>query len=138
MEHIEEIIVDALKIKKYVVEQDEREGGLRKILNFGHTYGHGVEADAEGSLYHGECVAIGMMPMCSPEARERLVPTLKKLGLPTEYEGDVERALGFASHDKKSTASGVDAIYVPEIGSYEIRSMSYEELGAAVRAGLGI
>ena len=138
MEHIEEIIVDALKIKKYVVEQDEHEGGLRKILNFGHTYGHGVEADAEGSLYHGECVAIGMIPMCSPEARERLVLTLKKLGLPTEYGGDIERALGFASHDKKSTASGVDAIYVPEIGSYEIRSMSYEELGAAVRAGLGI
>ena len=139
MANIEDIIVRSLKIKKQVVEADEREGGLRKILNFGHTFGHGVEAeDGIGSLYHGECVAIGMIPMCAPEARARLVPVLKKLGLPTEYHGDIERALEFAMHDKKSTASGVDAVYVPEVGSFEIKAMSHSDLSAIVREGFCI
>lgn len=139
MANIDEIIVDALKIKKKVVEEDERESGIRKILNFGHTFGHGVEAeDGIGALYHGECVAIGMIPMCAPEARSRLVPVLKKLGLPTEYHGDIDRALAFAAHDKKANGSGVDAIYVPEVGSFEIRTMSYDEFNATVREGLGL
>ena len=58
----EKALHNALSLKKMVVEEDEREAGLRKLLNFGHTIGHGVESAAQGSLYHGECVAIGMMP----------------------------------------------------------------------------
>ena len=69
---ISEVILRALTIKKLVVEADEREGSLRKILNFGHTFGHGIEA--RGGLYHGECVALGMLPMASASVRERLVP----------------------------------------------------------------
>ncbi|MEE1319023.1 MAG: 3-dehydroquinate synthase family protein, partial [Ruminococcus sp.] len=53
-EKIEKIIIRSLNIKKNVVEQDEKESGLRKILNFGHTIGHGIETSSE--LYHGECV----------------------------------------------------------------------------------
>ena len=136
--NIEDIIVRSLKIKKMVVEADEREDGLRKVLNFGHTFGHGVEAaDGMSSLYHGECVAIGMMPMCSAEARERLAPVLKKLGLPTGFDGDVDEALSYVSHDKKSTESGVDAIFVSKIGSFEIKSMSYGEFSAATHEALG-
>ena len=61
MEHIEKIIESSLKIKRYVVQLDEKETGLRKVLNFGHTIGHGIEAAAEyGELYHGECVALGI------------------------------------------------------------------------------
>ena len=59
-ENIDEIIIRSLNIKKSVVEQDEKESGLRKILNFGHTIGHGIESSEEMSeLYHGECVALG-------------------------------------------------------------------------------
>ena len=58
-ENIDEIIIRSLNIKKSVVEQDEKESGLRKILNFGHTIGHGIESSEEMSeLYHGECVAL--------------------------------------------------------------------------------
>lgn len=133
IDNIEDIIVEALKIKKQVVEADEREGGLRKILNFGHTFGHGVEASADAEkLYHGECVAIGMLPMCAPEPRERLVKVLKKLDLPTKYSGDTEAALALVCHDKKSNEGGVDAIYVPSVGSFEIKRMSYAQFRDAV------
>ena len=92
----EKAIHNALSLKKMVVEADVREAGLRKLLNFGHTIGHGVERAAGGSLYHGECVAIGMMPMCSDAIRARLQPLLKKLGLP---ESVVVTAANCDGHD---------------------------------------
>lgn len=61
---VEEIITAALRIKMNVVEHDEREAGLRRVLNFGHTIGHAIEsisADEPYPLLHGECVALGML-----------------------------------------------------------------------------
>ena len=66
---MEQIVYRSLKFKKKIVEQDEREGSVRACLNFGHTIGHGIEAvrGVRGrrttGLYHGECVALGMLPM---------------------------------------------------------------------------
>ncbi|MBQ7895048.1 MAG: 3-dehydroquinate synthase, partial [Oscillospiraceae bacterium] len=57
---LEEVIAGVLKIKARVVEQDEKESGLRKVLNYGHTLGHGIEACSD--LLHGECVDLGMIP----------------------------------------------------------------------------
>ena len=131
---IESIIVAALKIKKQVVELDEHEGGLRKILNFGHTFGHGIEAEETlGGLLHGECVALGMIPMCAKDARDRLISVLTKIGLPTEYNGSIDNALAYVSHDKKATAGGITTILVPEVGKFEMKKMTISELGALVR-----
>ena len=56
------IISDALHLKKKVVEEDEKEQGLRRVLNFGHTLGHGIESvGSKNGMLHGECVALGMM-----------------------------------------------------------------------------
>ncbi|MBO7150734.1 MAG: 3-dehydroquinate synthase, partial [Clostridia bacterium] len=79
-ENLEEIIARSLSIKKNIVEKDEKETNLRRILNFGHTIGHGIESKAD--LYHGECVALGMLPMCAPAVRTRLEKVLAKLSLP--------------------------------------------------------
>ncbi len=128
---IDTVIEKALRIKKYVVECDEKEAGLRKILNFGHTIGHGIETQAAGSLYHGECVALGMLPMCSDEVGARLIPVLKKAGLPTElklYEDDLREVMTAVSHDKKSAAGGIDAVLVPAPGSFEIKKLTLAEL----------
>ena len=127
-DNLEEIIVRSLKIKQRVVELDEREGGIRKILNFGHTYGHGIES-AEGlsGLLHGECVALGMLPMSSEAVKSRLVPVLKKLGLPTVYEGDKEAALSFISHDKKKNQSGICAVFCDEIGTHRMCNVTIDE-----------
>ncbi len=129
-ERIDEVIERSLLIKKRVVEQDEREGGLRRVLNFGHTIGHGVEAEEElHGLYHGECVALGMLPMCSPEAAARLRRVLRSLGLPTEYGNiDISRVKAALTHDKKGDGDGVTAVLVDEIGSFRFERMTYEAL----------
>lgn len=135
---LEYIIVEAVKIKRSVVEADEREGGVRRILNFGHTLGHGIEAgEALHGLYHGECVALGMLPMCSEKVRERLIRVLRALGLPTEYCGDIDEAIALAAHDKKRTSDGVNVVLVPEVGSFEIRKVSIAEFGNMVREVYG-
>ena len=108
-------------IKKSIVESDERENGLRKILNFGHTLGHGIER-ASG-LYHGESVALGMIPMCSPMLRERLRQLLNKIELSTELNFDLDKALAFMKHDKKGDGDNVDAIFVDSPGKYRIEKM---------------
>jgi len=69
---IEKIIVSSLKLKKQILEQDEREIGLRKTLNFGHTLGHVIEELSFGKLYHGECVGIGMLYFSSKDVRKKL------------------------------------------------------------------
>ena len=124
----EKALHNALSLKKMVVEEDEREAGLRKILNFGHTIGHGVESAAAGSLYHGECVAIGMMPMCSESVRARLKPVLEKLGLPVSTDLDKETIWAAMQHDKKSNSTGFSAVFVEEIGKAYAKNISFEEM----------
>lgn len=131
--NIENVIVRALMIKKSVVEKDERESGLRKILNFGHTFGHGIEAaEGMGGLYHGECVALGMIPVCSDEVRARLIPVLRKIGLPTEYKKGIDTALAFVLHDKKSHADSVEAIFVDTPGSFRIENMKIKDFSKLI------
>ena len=99
------------------------------MLNFGHTMGHAIESAEElGGLYHGECVALGMIPMCAPEIRGRLITVLKKLGLPTEYHGDIEKLISAASHDKKFSGEKVTVITLPEIESFKFEEWSTSEL----------
>ena len=124
----EKALHNALSLKKMVVEEDEREAGLRKLLNFGHTIGHGVESAAQGSLYHGECVAIGMMPMCSDAIRARLQPLLKKLGLPTATQLDKDAIWAAMQHDKKSNSTGFSAVFVEEIGKAYAKTISFDDM----------
>ncbi len=125
---VEQVLEGALTIKKTVVEQDERESGLRKLLNFGHTMGHGVESAAEGTLYHGECVALGMVPMCSGEVRARLLPLLEKLGLPVSTDLDKEAIWQAMQHDKKSNSSGFSAVFVEKPGQGFVKQVSFAEM----------
>ena len=127
-DRLEEIILGGLTIKKTVVEQDETEQGLRKILNFGHTVGHGIEAAETPAYYHGECVSLGMLPMCEGNARTRLQNLLRKAGLPTACQPDWEKVFEAVTHDKKGAAEGLDAVIVKKIGSCEICRMQVGEL----------
>ena len=129
MQNLDLIIEKSLTVKKNVVEQDEKEGGLRKILNFGHTIGHAFESNNFGNLYHGECVALGMLYMCSDSVRAELIPVLKRVGLPTEIKYDKELIIEALKHDKKSADDSISVIYVPEIGKFEINNKTITELG---------
>ena len=107
--NLEEIIYRSLKFKKNIVEQDETERGMRKALNFGHTIGHGIEATKgiKGrrtvGLYHGECVALGMLPMIESKALQKRVRAVyRRLGLPTRTTYDKGKVLAEMLHDKKA------------------------------------
>lgn len=127
-EDIDEIIYRSLLIKKDVIEKDPEEKGLRRVLNFGHTVGHAIESLNAGALLHGECVAAGMLPMCSPEVRERLLPVLKKYSLPTKINCGSSELKRYMSHDKKVQTGQVNAVLVDEIGSFRLCKMSLDEI----------
>lgn len=128
-EEIDTIIERSLKIKKYVVENDEKESGLRKVLNFGHTVAHAIESayEMEG-LYHGECVGIGMLYMSEGEAREKIEIALKKINSPTEFKADLKTIIEACSHDKKMSGDEITIVYVKEIGSFEFKKIKFSKL----------
>lgn len=134
-EVMDEVLLRAIKIKKQVVEADEHETGQRKVLNFGHTLGHGIEAVSD--LYHGECVAIGMIPMCSTAVQERLIPVLERLSLPTAISCNIDEVVNACRHDKKSSGNTITVAFVPEIGSYELKTMSFDDYEILIREVLG-
>lgn len=128
-DNLDEIIVRSLNIKKYVVEQDEKESGLRKILNFGHTIGHGIESSANLSgLYHGECVALGLIPMCDKKIRQRVISVLEKCNLYNIPEFDWEAIANAAFHDKKADGDTVTVTTVSDIGSFKLENMKCEDV----------
>lgn len=104
------IIALNVSIKHSVVRADERETGLRMILNFGHTAGHAIEAD--GYRYrHGEAVGLGMLVAArlsellgrtGPDLRGALYELLHEAGLPTELDGDADRITALMVGDKKN------------------------------------
>ena len=127
--NLDEIIIRSLQIKKAVVEQDEKEAGLRKILNFGHTVGHGIESsEGMSELYHGECVALGMLPMCGEEIRPRVLAVLKKCSLYREPEYDWDKITDAAFHDKKADGNKVTVTLVNEAGNFELKTMGCLEV----------
>lgn len=130
-EMIDEIIADALRIKIDVVENDEREAGLRRVLNFGHTIGHAIEScSGLCDRYHGECIALGMLPMCSEQVRDRLVPVLQRNGLPHALSSipSDEQLLIALKHDKKATGTAINTVYVERVGSFEMQQHTPEQL----------
>ncbi len=122
-------------IKKGVVEQDERESGLRAILNFGHTIGHAVESASEFSLLHGECVSIGIsgvyklalkLGMVTEEMVHTVENTLMAAGLPIRAKGlDSEAIYSKMFLDKKVKDNRLNFILPKGIG--EVISCTIED-----------
>ncbi|MEZ4561737.1 MAG: 3-dehydroquinate synthase [Thermomicrobiales bacterium] len=99
-------------LKAAVVQEDEREAGIRAYLNFGHTLGHAIEA-ADYRLLHGEAIAVGMcaaaalgagVGTCAPDLGERVRALLRAAGLPDETSVDEARVLSLLLSDKKRVA----------------------------------
>jgi len=133
LESIDEIIAASLQIKANVVKEDEKEAGLRRVLNFGHTIGHGIETAAGLDAYlHGECVALGMLPMCSDALRPRIKAVLEKLGLPTSCQVDADAVWQAMAHDKKLSGDTITVVYAETAGSFCLRSMPMEDLKETV------
>lgn len=123
-----EIIARSLAIKARVVEQDPTEQGLRRVLNFGHTIGHAIESCAGGELLHGECVALGMLPMCAPALRHRLAGILRKCGLPTTCGFTARQLLPYLRHDKKAASGEIRIVLADEAGAFRMEKETPEEI----------
>lgn len=134
---IDAIITRSIELKRDVVQQDERESNLRKILNFGHTIGHAIESAYGLNTYlHGECVAMGMLFFIEDEAlKQRVLNIYKKLDLPQVPDYDTATLLEYVTHDKKSSHNTVSTILVKQSGSYIIKELSFKEIQEVLERG---
>ncbi|MBR2685111.1 MAG: 3-dehydroquinate synthase [Erysipelotrichaceae bacterium] len=133
MDHMEEIIERSLRYKKRIVEEDEKETGIRRVLNFGHTYGHAYESVMEGRYLHGECVGMGMMRVVkAPDVKERLQNVLQRLELPLSCDADQEEVYKRIVNDKKSVGDAVNIIQVNKIGEAVTDLWKKEEIKEAL------
>lgn len=138
-EHLDEIVQKSLLIKKRVVEEDEKESSLRKVLNFGHTLAHAIESvNGLDTLYHGECVAIGMLLMCSAPVRDRLERVLSALSLPDKIMGETEALINAARHDKKTSGDSITVVYVEKIGNFIFKKIPFSELEEIIRRATNV
>ena len=131
--NIDIVIERSIKIKQSVVEADENESGLRKVLNFGHTIGHAIESNTP-TLYHGECVALGMLPMCSENVRSRLIAVLKKLNLLCKIDIDTQKIIETMSHDKKMSGDIISVVRVENIGEFKIEQLNFGNFADSIKA----
>jgi len=139
---IEKTIYESCKIKKNVVEKDEKEKNLRKILNFGHTFAHAYEASLGFSkkLNHGEAVLLGMNTALKFSNKKKFLKNneynlinkhMTKSKLPNSIKNyfssrDIKNILLFMTKDKKNNTDKINLILLRKIG-YPIINMSYKK-----------
>ncbi|KAL1297789.1 hypothetical protein AAFC00_006325 [Neodothiora populina] len=134
---LKRIVLGSARVKAHVVSSDEREGGLRNLLNFGHSIGHAIEAILTPQILHGECVAIGMIKeaelarylgVLPPGAVARLSKCISSYGLPTSLEDKtvrrrtankhcpVDELIRYMAVDKKNDGAKKKIVLLSAIG----------------------
>jgi 3-dehydroquinate synthase len=149
---VAEVVAANCRIKADVVARDEREGGLRAILNFGHTLGHALETVCGyGVLLHGEAVAIGMVASVELsqlvaglkfDQGERIVALLKKMGLPTKLpDGSIVQwkdVLSVMQADKKVRSGAIKWVLAETIGKAVFGCQAPEAAVHAAACNVGV
>jgi 3-dehydroquinate synthase len=123
---LEEIVARTARIKAEVVEKDEKEAGLRAILNYGHTIGHAIETVSGFSVKHGQGIAVGMVAAAKISSRMGILPegeiarlqdVIARAGLPAEMADlDVSQVMQAMKHDKKVLQDRVRFVLLRSIG----------------------
>ena len=138
-ESIKEMIAKSVSLKAWVVNQDEKEAGIRAVLNYGHTFGHVVENETNYTTYlHGEAVAIGMvmanalaieLGLMTKDEAEAVKSLLIASNLPTEYTiKDIDSFYEHFFLDKKSAKGSIKFILPQGLGNYKVVSDIDEEI----------
>lgn len=132
------LITASVQFKAQVVMADEKEGGQRQLLNFGHTIGHAVELLGQGRWMHGEAVAIGLVQVSRLFEAHQLTPAgtadqlaarLQAVGLPTSLPDlPVTQLLAAMQHDKKVHGNQLTWVYLTAIGRPELRAVPVLQL----------
>lgn len=136
-EDMQEVMLGAVAVKARIVAEDEREGGVRRLLNLGHTLGHAIEKCTH-EVNHGEAVAIGMSLVAhaavrrgdlSEDVAKRIDSVLMALGLKLDMPVTITEMLREVKYDKKKKNNSIRLIVPVRIGECEIKELSFEELG---------
>jgi 3-dehydroquinate synthase len=132
---LEKLITISVRIKSEIVMADEKEEGKRMLLNFGHTFGHAIEAHS--GLKHGFAVAAGMMiaadisvesGILSPGDRKRLFDLLNRFTLLKKYSISFGEMKELVMHDKKKTGNDVNFVMLEGLGKPIVRKIPIEKL----------
>lgn len=138
----EEIIARCVAIKRDIVQQDERDSGVRGLLNFGHTVGHAVEKCSHFAISHGSAVAIGMVAVtravAEPALANRLEALLIKNGLPTRCAFTPDELYAASLSDKKRVTDGIQAVTVKTLGNAKLTQMTLSEWKACIQRGCAL
>lgn len=136
------VVAASVRVKADVVANDEKESGLRMILNYGHTLGHAIEA-ATGykQLLHGEAVGWGsiaatrlgwMRGMITEREAERIIALILRYGPLSEFRATAEKLVALTANDKKNRSGSLSFVLPRKIGEVEIvRDVTREEMLAA-------
>ncbi|MBR4079922.1 MAG: 3-dehydroquinate synthase [Christensenellaceae bacterium] len=130
-ENLEEIVSRCVSIKRDIVNADERDTGIRQLLNLGHTPAHGIEKLSGYTIPHGNAVAIGMAMItraASPQISEKLERLIVKHGLPTETDFSSEELIDAALSDKKRTGDSITLVIPEAYGKSVLRKMKIDEI----------
>lgn len=141
-EALEYLVTKSVKIKAKIVESDEREQGVRRVLNLGHTWGHAVETLAK--IPHGEAVSIGLVfsadisvqkGLMSNNERDRLVKVLSELGLPISFNDCKKEIFEILKKDKKKESDFIHFILMKGIGDVVIEKITLREIENYIKNG---
>ena len=127
MSFLEEVIVKSCRIKQGIVEIDEREKGIRRLLNFGHTVGHAIEGESGYSISHGDAISMGMVASVTISEklhylrsgdRERIISLIRAIGLPSRIPKTLssDGVLFRLKRDKKKEGDTIHFVLLKQIG----------------------
>lgn len=134
-EVLSRFVYDSIVIKSSVVNNDAKEKGVRRLLNFGHTFGHAIEKNS--GIRHGMAISIGMAlavkisvarGLMSQQDAERIISLLKQLGLPVELPIDKQKLFEAIKRDKKRDNDMIHFVMLNKIGSASTEKMTFDEL----------
>lgn len=134
------LVADSVAIKSRVVQQDEKEAGERRKLNFGHTIGHAIEKlnqQTSDQTGHGRAISLGMVAaamfshekgMISQNDVDRIIRLLKNLNLPVKLDYKADQIIEAASRDKKKQGSNLYFVFLEALGKARVEKISYAQM----------
>jgi len=144
-EVITELSSRAIRIKQQVVETDERDTGVRQLLNFGHTIGHAIEKRSSFSISHGHAVAMGMVIVAraclkngwsEEDCLTPLLNSMNKFGFPLDCPYNAAELTQAALKDKKRTGDTITLVIPVSLGNCQLKQLPVDELESFIEGGL--
>lgn len=145
--HVEEVISRCVDLKRLVVEEDERDTGMRQLLNFGHTLGHAIEKESGFAVPHGRAVAMGMVILTKITEQHGLTPAgtaariadcCARYGLPTDSPYPLETLCVHCMGDKKRAGASLMLVILERLGHAVLYPVKAEELSSFVHKGADV